>query len=76
MTTILKFTPVEMSSDMRLDSADILETAKSYDFERMAVIGRTTDGELYVAGTANAGETMILLEWVKNFIAFGRNGAE
>lgn len=76
MTLITKFIPNEMGADIRLDSTDVLETAKSYDFERMAIIGRTKDGELYVTGTANAGETLVLLEQAKYYIVFGRDGAE
>jgi len=34
------------------------------------------DGDLYVAGTANAGESLILIEQAKHLIAFGRDAAK
>lgn len=64
---------IEVGENHRFEAKEILDGARSQNFERMVIIGRTEDGELYVAGTANAGETMILLEHAKHLIAFQRD---
>lgn len=37
----------------------------------MTIIGELPDGSLWVSGTANAGETLILMEMAKQRIIFG-----
>lgn len=76
MGDVVKLELVEVGENVRLAAQPVLDGAADQSFERMVVIGRCDDGSLYVAGTANAGETMILLEQAKHFIAFGRDGAE
>ena len=75
-SNVINLKLIECGEDVRLDASPILEGAANEHFERMAVIGRTEDGDLYIAGTANAGETMILLEQARHFIAFGKDGVE
>lgn len=52
----------------RFDADEILEEAKGNPFHTMMIIGQLDDGEMYIVGNANAGETMILLESAKHFI--------
>jgi hypothetical protein len=72
---IIKLKLVEIGEDVRLDAGAVLDGAKEEMFERMAVLGTREDGSLYVAGTANAGETMILIERAKHFLVFGKDEA-
>lgn len=65
---VVKLKLVEIGDGLRLDADQILEAAKGRDFGRLVIIGDLPDGEMYVAGTANAGETMILLEEAKRVI--------
>jgi hypothetical protein len=73
---VVKLELVEVGDGMRLDAITVLDAAKNERFERMLVIGRTEDGELYIAATANAGESLVLLEHAKHQIIFGRDGMD
>lgn len=75
MSNVVKLELVEVGADFRFDAGQLLEAAKGARFERMAIIGRLECGQLYVAGTANAGETTILLEQAKHMLIFGRDAA-
>lgn len=76
MTNVVDLKLIEVGSGYRFDAEKLLEAAKAHAFERMAIIGRLESGELYVSGTANAGETMILIEQAKHMIVFGVDGVE
>lgn len=66
MSNVSKLELVEVGEDFRFDPDDILEQAKGQGFTRLVIIGETeNDDELYVAGTANAGESLILMELAK-----------
>lgn len=67
---------VQVGEDVRLDADKILEAAKGQGFHRLAILGDLEDGSTYVAGTANAGETLILIERAKHVICFGNDGCE
>jgi len=73
---VVEFKPQLVGSGYRIDSDQTLEAAKGQKFGRLAIIGDLEDGGLYVAGTANAGETMILLELAKNYLVTGKDGRE
>jgi hypothetical protein len=62
---VVKFKPVEIGENYRFDPDEILEAAKGRPFGRLVIIGDLPDGEIYVAGTANAGESMVLMERAK-----------
>lgn len=62
---------VEVGEDFRFDADDILEAAKGKDFARVSVIGELPDGSIWVSGSANAGETLVLMELAKHQIIFG-----
>jgi hypothetical protein len=72
--TVTELKLVEVGEGFRFEAEKILDGAKGNVFERMAVVGRLESGELYVAGTANAGEMLVLLEQARHFIVFGKEG--
>lgn len=76
MAEVVKLNLVVVGENHRFEAQGLLEAAKSTAFERMAIIGRTEDGELYVTGTANAGESLILLKQAEHYIVFGKDAAE
>lgn len=65
MTNVVKFDPVVVGEGYRFEPDEILEQAKGQGFTRLAVIGELPDGEIWVSGSANAGETIILIELAK-----------
>jgi hypothetical protein len=68
---ITKLTPLEVGERFRFEPDEILEEAKGQPFTTICVLGQLEDGTIYVTDSANAGETMILLEKVKRRIVFG-----
>ena len=63
---VTPLTLVEVGDDYRFDPDQILEAAKGRKFTRLVIIGELEDEEeLYVAGNANAGESLILMELAK-----------
>lgn len=68
---IVELHPETVGEGYRFDPDKILEAAKGQDFERLLLIGSYDDGTLYIAGSANAGEMMILMELAKHQIVFG-----
>jgi len=71
MAEIHKLEPVTVGENYRFDADFILEAAKGRPFDRLAVIGELENGEIWVSGTANAGETLVLLELAKHKVVFG-----
>ena len=71
MNNVLKFDPVVVGSGYRFKQDQILDEAKGTEFALLCVLGEDSEGDLYVAGNANAGEIMILLERAKKRIVFG-----
>lgn len=65
---------VEVGEDFRFDPDAILEAAKGKEFDRVCILGQLPDGSIWVSGSANAGETIVLMEMAKHQIIFG--GAE
>lgn len=63
--TIHKFDPVVVGEAFRFDPDELLETAKGQSLDRLAIIGELPNGEMWISGTANAGETLILIERAK-----------
>ncbi len=71
MAEILKFEPVVVGDGYRFDVDTILDGAKGQPFTTLAVVGELEDGSIWVSGTANAGETLIVMERVKRHLVFG-----
>lgn len=68
---VTKLELVSVGEDFRFDPDEILEAAKGKGFSELVIIGTLPDGELWVSGSANGGETMILMEHAKRHICFG-----
>ncbi|MBM7328721.1 phosphoribosylformylglycinamidine synthase [Agrobacterium sp. S2] len=71
MSEVVKLQPVEIGDGFRFDPDAILEAAKGKGFTTVAVLGQLEDGSFWVSGSANAGETLILMERAKRQICFG-----
>jgi hypothetical protein len=69
--TVLEFKPEAVGDNYRIDTDQILNAAIGTKFARLAILGETDDGEIYVAGSANAGETLVLMELAKYRIVRG-----
>lgn len=72
MAEVIKFRPVEIGNDYRFDPDQTLDAAKGQGFTIIAIVGQLEDGSFWVSGSANAGETLVLLERAKHQIVFGR----
>lgn len=69
--SVVKLELVEVGEGFRFDPDALLEAAKGQGFERLAILGQLPDGSLWVSGSANAGETLILIELAKHQIIHG-----
>lgn len=66
---VVKFQPQLVGDGFRFDPDALLEAAKGQNFSRLVIIGDYEDRDgLWVSGSANAGESMILLEYAKRTI--------
>lgn len=70
---VIRLVPETAGEDWTLEAEAVLDGAKGQDLQSCVVFGQDADGELYLAATANAGETMILLERCKHYIVFGHD---
>ncbi len=73
MSKVLKFEPQVVGEGYRFDPDQILEAAKGQGFKTIAVIGELEDGTIWVSGSANAGETLILMKYAERQIVFGED---
>lgn len=73
MSEVVKLQPVEVGEGFRFDPNAILEAAKGQGFTTLAVLGQLEDGSFWISGSANAGETLILMERAKRQICFGED---
>jgi len=71
VSNVLKFDPVVVGEGFRFDPDVILEAAKGHGLTMLAILGECPDGTIYIAGSANAGETLVLMERAKHQIVFG-----
>lgn len=63
---VVKLVPNEAGETYRIDADSILEKAMGRKWHRLVVVGQVEDEEgLYLVGTANAGESLILMELAK-----------
>ncbi|MFD2248934.1 hypothetical protein FHS82_001050 [Pseudochelatococcus lubricantis] len=74
MGEVHKFEPVEVGEGFRFDADEILEDAKGQGFTKIAILAERPDGTIWVTGSANAGETLVLMELAKHQIIFGGEG--
>lgn len=68
---VRKFEPRVIGDGYRFDADEILEAAKGKGFATVAILGELENGELWVSGSANGGETLVLMEKAKRLIVFG-----
>lgn len=71
MADPIKLGIAHCGEDYRFDPDVILEEAKGQGFTDLVVIGFDKNGDLWVSGNANAGETLILMERAKQYLIFG-----
>lgn len=70
---VAKLQLVEVGEGFRFHPDDLLEAAKGKGFTKLLIAGQLLDGEIWLSGTANAGETLILLEMAKHETIFGKS---
>ena len=68
MSNVTHLRPVEIGDGIRLDARDILEAAKDKALTQVLVIGTRADGEIYIAGTDGASDSLMLIEQAKKVI--------
>lgn len=73
MGELRKLELVEVGENFRFDPDELLEAAKGNGFVTLAIIGQLEDGSEWISGTANAGETIVLLERAKHHLIFGED---
>jgi len=71
MSNVVKLEPVSVGDSFRFEADTILEAAKGQGLRTVAVLGQCEDGTIWVSGSANAGETLVLMELAKRQIVFG-----
>lgn len=62
---------VSVGDGFRFDPDEVLEAAKGEGFSNLVLIGERENGDIYLAGMANAGEAVILMEKAKVCIIQG-----
>lgn len=68
---VLRLVPDRIGEDVDLGVKNVLEEAEEYDLDTVVVIGETKEGEMYVAGSRNAGASLVLIERAKHKLVFG-----
>ena len=65
-TNVLPFKPEVVGEGYRFDPDAILEAAKAQGFSRLVIVADYTDKPgIWISGSANAGESLMLLEAAK-----------
>lgn len=70
-SNVQKLEVVSVGDGYRFDADRILEEAKGREFAKVVVIGELPDGEIWISGSANAGESLILMKWAERRVVFG-----
>lgn len=70
---VLKFEPELVGEGFRFDPDKILEEAKGQGFTMVSIIAEREDGTIFVSGSANAGETLILMKRAERQIVLGED---
>ena len=69
--TVVKLELVEVGEGFRFDPDELLEAAKGQAFTNLAILAQREDGSIWISASANAGETLILLELAKHQMLHG-----
>ncbi len=70
-TNVTKLELVEVGEGFRFKPDDLLDAAKGQEFSCLLIAAQLPDGSIWLSGSANAGETLILLEKAKHRLIFG-----
>lgn len=62
---------VAIGDDRRVQAKTVLKAAKAERLDEVLVIGRTDDGELWASSSLNAGQSLWLLEKLRERILEG-----
>lgn len=73
---VIKLEVIDGMADIEVAAKGVLQAGLEHSFESLVVIGRETDGNLYVAGTHNAGTALFLIKQAEHFLVFGKDAAE
>ena len=68
---VIGFRPEIVGEGFRLNPDEMLENTKGNGLKKLCIIGETEDGELYVAGNANVGVTLVLMLWFQHQLVTG-----
>lgn len=63
--------PTQLGDDRRVEGAAIIEQAAAEKLDEVMIVGRTDDGELWAKSSLNAGQSLWLLEKLKEHILSG-----
>lgn len=66
-TNVIDFRPQIVGDGIKVDVDQILEANKG-EFVRIVLVGEREDGEIVVAGSDSAAESLMLLAWGQNFL--------
>ena len=68
---IVRLDPVLVGDGYRFDADEVLKEAMGQSFVTIAILAQDEDGNIWISGNANAGETLVLMERAKHQIVFG-----
>lgn len=71
MGEVHKLELVSVGEGYRIDPDEMLEATKGKPFVKLVILGELDNGDIYAAGSANAGESLILMELAKQQIING-----
>lgn len=71
MGEVVPLRVVEVGDGYKIEAAKVLEGAAQQDFAELVVVGRTVEGDLYLAGTTAAGDSLMLMEHAKYMLLHG-----
>ena len=69
--SVIKFQPQVVGEGFRIDPVEMLSATNGADFETLAVVGLTHDGELYMACNKGMGVMAMLIISCQHKIALG-----
>jgi len=70
-TKVQRLRLVQLGDDRRVAAKQILKKAKAEELDEVMVIGRTNDGELWALSSLNGGQSLWLLEKLRERILEG-----
>jgi hypothetical protein len=68
---IVQLNPETVGDEYRFDPDQVLEDAKGQGFVTLMVLAQNEDGDIWITGNANVGETLVLMERAKHHLVFG-----